>query len=408
MFEQFESNVRSYCRSFSALFTTSKGAYLYDNEQNAYLDFFAGAGSLNYGHNEPRMKQAVIDYLVGDNIIHSLDMYTKAKLDFIEVFESIILAPRKLEYKLQFPGPTGTNAVEAALKLARKVTGRSRVVAFTGAFHGMTLGAMSVSAKESAQGLVGGMEVTRYPYDGFADGASLDTLEKLITHPGGIAKPAAFIIETLQCEGGLNVASNEWLQQIAAIAKRNDILLIVDDIQMGCGRSGRFFSFERAGIEPDIVCLSKSISGMGMPMALMLLKPDLDIWSPGEHNGTFRGNNLAFVAAKVALESYWQDDALVDNIASLADKMVAALNSLAEQFPQHITAVLGMGLVQGVRFADPEMAGKVSKAAFGKGLIIETCGPNSEVLKMMPPLVIGESELDKATEILRQVLTELT
>ncbi len=407
MFEKYESNVRSYCRSFPKIFDSAKGCYLTDNENNSYLDFFAGAGALNYGHNEPRMKQSVLDYLNQDKVVHSLDFHTEAKLSFIVAFQKYILAPRKLDYKLQFPGPTGTNSVEAALKLARKVTGRNRIVAFTSAFHGMTLGAMSVSAKESAAGQVGGMEVTRFPFDGFADGASLDLLDKMIGHPGGIAKPAAFILETLQCEGGLNIASNQWLQKLAQIAKKHGILVIVDDVQVGCGRTGSFFSFERAGIVPDMVCMSKSISGMGLPMALVLLKPEHDVWKPGEHNGTFRGNNLAFVAAASALENYWKDQKFANYIGVMAHKMSELLEQLQQDFPRTIDSVRGMGMVQGICFRSPAMAAQVSKLAFEYGLIIESCGAQDEVLKLMPPLIISEQELEKGVDILRRALVHV-
>ncbi|SFD15686.1 diaminobutyrate--2-oxoglutarate transaminase [Pseudoalteromonas denitrificans] len=407
MFEKYESNVRSYCRSFPSVFSTAEKEYICDIEGKSYLDFLAGAGTLNYGHNNPLIKNAVIDYLKRDGIVHSLDLHTEAKEDFIASFQKIILEPRELDYKLQFTGPTGANAVEAALKLARKVTGRTRVVAFTGAFHGMTLGAMSVSAKESADGLVAGMEVTRFPFEGFSPDVNLDTLEKLIVHPGGIAKPAAFILETLQCEGGLNVASNSWLRQLSDIAQRHGILLIVDDIQVGCGRTGPFFSFERAGIKPDIVCLAKSIGGMGMPMALVLLKPELDIWAPGEHNGTFRGNNLAFVAGEAALKLYWSDDKFETEIKVLSEEMAFGLASLKSDYPDLITDTVGIGLAQGIRLKHQHHAQLITKAAFEQGIIVESCGPYSEVVKLMPPLIVTESTIQKVITILHQVIATL-
>lgn len=404
MFQQHESVVRSYCNNISALFSRAQGHHLYDTDGIAYLDFLAGAGALNYGHNNEVMKKAVLDYINENGVMHSLDLHTIAKLEFINAFVEIILKPRRLDYKLQFTGPTGTNAVEAALKLARKITGRKRVIAFTGAFHGMTAAALACSAKEDYEGLPSGLDVMRFPFDGFSEGASLDTLDKLLSHPGGVAKPAAFILETLQCEGGLNPASNAWLQQLMAIAKRHGILVIADEIQVGCGRTGSFFSFERAGIEPDIVCLSKSISGMGFPMALVLLKPLHDIWKPGEHNGTFRGNNLAFVAATKALEHYWRDNTFVEHIAQISAHLQSRLCILQAEFAEQISSVRGVGMAQGISFANADMAAKVSKAAYRQGLIIECCGAFDEVLKFMPPLTVTIQEIDQAVDIVRACL----
>ncbi len=296
LFEQHESEVRGYCRNFPAVFTSAKGAWMTDEDGRRYLDFFAGAGVMNYGHNPDKLKTALIDYLQRDGITHTLDMYTTAKRDFLERFQRVILKPRGLNYKMQFPGPTGTNAVEAALKLARKVTGREQVVSFTNAFHGMTLGALAVTGngfKRAGAG-VPLQHTSSMPFDGYMGDNSdtLDFFEAMLDDSGsGLDKPAAVIVETVQGEGGVNVAAIDWLQRLRQITAEHDIVLIVDDIQVGCGRTGTFFSFEEAGIKPDIVTLSKSLSGYGIPMALVLIKPELDQWAPGEHNGTFRGHN---------------------------------------------------------------------------------------------------------------------
>ncbi|MFC8586505.1 aspartate aminotransferase family protein, partial [Streptomyces sp. NPDC057217] len=302
VFETVESEVRSYCRAWPVVFERASGSRLYDEQGRPYLDFFAGAGSLNYGHNNPALKRALLGYLADDGITHGLDMSTTAKRGFLEAFRSAVLEPRALPYKVMFPGPTGTNAVEAALKLARKVTGRETVVSFTNAFHGMSLGSLAVtgnSAKRAGAG-VSLPHATRMPFDHYFDGRVPDFLwfERLLQDPGsGLDHPAAVIVETVQGEGGINVARAQWLRALADLCRRHDMLLIVDDVQMGCGRTGDFFSFEEAGITPDIVTLSKSISGYGLPMALCLFRPELDLWEPGEHNGTFRGNNPAFVTA---------------------------------------------------------------------------------------------------------------
>ena len=271
------------------------------------------------------MKQALVDHVMADGIAHGLDMYTDTKARFLETFENLILRPRGMDHKVMMTGPTGTNAVEAAMKLARKVTGRKNIIAFTNGFHGMTLGALAATGnagKRAGGGDVSLSDVTRMPYEG-ALGDDVDTLaviEALLDNPsGGIDAPAAFIVEPVQGEGGLNAASKEWMQGIARIARKHGALLIVDDIQAGCGRTGGFFSFEDYGIEPDMIPLAKSLSGMGLPFAVLLLKPELDIWKPAEHNGTFRGNTHAFVTARVALEKFWADDAFKADVARKAD-----------------------------------------------------------------------------------------
>ncbi|HAP93692.1 MAG TPA: diaminobutyrate--2-oxoglutarate transaminase, partial [Desulfotomaculum sp.] len=312
VFDELESQVRSYCRSFPTVFTKAKGYKLWDTRGREFIDFFAGAGALNYGHNNPGMKEKMLEYIAGDGIMHGLDMATGAKEKFLKRFHEVILKPRKLNYKVMFPGPTGTNAVESALKLAHKVTGRESVISFTNAFHGMTLGSLSVTGNAfKRQGAGLSLSHTVFmPFDNYL-GEGVDTanyIERFLENNGsGVSLPAAIILETVQGEGGINVASFDWLKKVEKICRTRGILLIVDDIQAGCGRTGPFFSFEPAGIKPDIVCLSKSISGCGLPLALTLIDPEFDIWAPGEHNGTFRGNNLAFVTATEAL-TYWEDD----------------------------------------------------------------------------------------------------
>lgn len=406
-FEQYESEVRSYCRSFPTVFSTAKGAWMTDTTGRRYLDFFCGAGVLNYGHNPDKIKQALLNYLMRDGITHSLDMYTTAKQRFIERFNEVILAPRGLHYKFQFPGPTGTNAVEAALKLARKVTGREQVVGFTNAFHGMTLGALAVTGngfKRAGAGVPLGHSAS-VPFDGYL-GQGTDTLdyfEALLKDSGsGMDMPAAVILETVQAEGGVNVASVEWLQRLRRITAEHGILLIADDIQVGCGRTGTFFSFEEAGITPDIVTLSKSLSGYGLPLALVLMKPELDQWAPGEHNGTFRGHNLAFITATAALQ-FWQDERLSRSVAQKAQRVQQNLTAMVKRFTPD-ARVRGRGLIWGVEFSDPTLAGRVSQACFERGLIIETAGIDDQVLKLLPSLTITEDELQHGLNVIETSL----
>jgi diaminobutyrate-2-oxoglutarate transaminase len=410
IFEDMEADVRSYCRSFPAVFARSQNATLIDEDGRAYIDFLAGAGTLNYGHNPPEITAAVIAYLERQGVTHALDLYTVAKREFLTAFRDVILEPRGLDYKVTFPGPTGTNAVETALKYARRATGRHNVIAFTNAFHGMTLGALSASGTRSKRDGAGTAlyGVTRVPYDGYLPGLnSADLLNRMLSDPGsGVDAPAAILVETIQAEGGLNTASPAWLRQIAEIADRHGAKLIVDDIQTGCGRTGTFFSFEGIGVTPDIVCLSKAIGGMGLPMALVLFKPELDQLRPGEHNGTFRGNNLAFVAAKAALE-FWRDPSFATRIDSVARLIRDRLGAIAMRHADQCAHVRGRGLLLGLGFSDPATAGAISRAAFAHGLIVETTGARDEVLKLLPPLTVTDAELARGLDALDAAADEV-
>jgi diaminobutyrate-2-oxoglutarate transaminase len=411
LFEGLESQVRSYCRSWSVVFDTAVGSRLTDVDGTTYLDFFAGAGALNYGHNPPALKRPLIEYLMRDGITHGLDMYTKAKGEFLETFQELVLRPRGLDYKVQFPGPTGANSVESALKLARKITGREAMINFTNAFHGMTLGALSVTGNSMKRGGAGIplVHATPMPYDNYFDGTVPDFLwlEKLLGDAGsGLNEPAAVIVETVQGEGGINPARVEWLQGLAELCRRKGILLIVDDVQMGVGRTGPFFSFEIAGIEPDIVCLSKSIGGYGLPMALTLMKPEHDQWGPGEHNGTFRGNNPAFVTATAALREFWSDDRLERSTIAKGERVEATFAGLAAGIDG--LTPKGRGLARGLSFDQPELAAKACAAAFERGLLMETSGPSDEVMKVMPALTITDDELAEGLEIVSESVRTVT
>ncbi|KFZ84215.1 diaminobutyrate--2-oxoglutarate aminotransferase [Amycolatopsis sp. MJM2582] len=409
IFEELESEVRSYSRGWPVVFDRAQGSYLYDEDGKAYLDFFAGAGALNYGHNNPALKRALIDYIARDGVTHALDMFTVAKRDFLQTLQEKILRPRDLDYKVVFPGPGGANAVEAALKLARKVTGKESVINFTNAFHGMTLGALSVTGNSMKRGGAGVplVHATPMPYDNYFDGSIPDFLyfEKLLEDSGsGLNEPAAVIVEGVQGEGGINAARIEWLKALDDLCKKHGILLILDDVQMGCGRTGPFFSFEDAGIKPDIVCLSKSIGGYGIPMALTLIRPDLDVWEPGEHNGTFRGISPAFVTATEALRVYWSDDELEKSTKAKGERIAAAFQGIVEAYPDANLFAKGRGLARGIEFANGDLAGKVCAAAFERGLLMETSGPDGEVMKVLPPLTLTDDELTKGLAIIDEAV----
>ncbi len=402
-FAELESEVRSYVRAWPAVFERAQGTKLWDEHGREYLDFFSGAGGLNYGHNNDAMIAALVRYLQSDGVLHSLDMATTAKRDFLQRFDEVILQPRGMSYKVQFPGPTGTNAVEAALKLARKVTGRQTIVSFTNAFHGMTLGSLALSgnvAKRESAGIPLEYQLTA-PFDG-EFGAQSDTVAvldaMLADHHNSVA---AVIVETVQGEGGLHTASFEWLERLAESCEQHEVLLIVDDIQAGCGRTGAFFSFEPASIQPDVICLSKSISGSGLPMALTLIRPDLDIWSPGEHNGTFRGNNAAFVTATEAL-NWWNNDALSHEVQRKSELIRRELESIAAEHESLRATVRGRGFLQGLHTPVDGLASKICSGAFERGLLMETSGgAASDVVKLMPPLTIRDADLERGLAILR-------
>ncbi|WP_258000473.1 diaminobutyrate--2-oxoglutarate transaminase [Bacillus sp. Marseille-P3661] len=406
IFEQLESEVRAYCRSFPTVFTRASGSKMWDENGKEYIDFLSGAGSLNYGHNNQKMKKKLVDYILDDNITHSLDMATDAKRTFLKRFNEVILKPRDLDYKIMFPGPTGTNTVESALKLARKVTGRTNIISFTNSFHGMTIGSLSVtgnSFKRKGAGVPLQNSVSM-PFDNYID-EDFDTveyLERFLEDNGsGVDKPAAMILETVQGEGGINAARFEWLKRIEQVCRKWDILLIVDDVQAGVGRTGTFFSFEPAGIKPDIVCLSKSIGGYGLPLALTLFRRDLDVWAPGEHNGTFRGNNHAFVTATESL-NFWADTSFEKGIEEKSEIITNFLKDIVKKYPEIKGDVRGRGFMQGIGTQDEGLAEKICGEAFNRGLIMETSGPNSEVFKLFPALTIEMSELKQGLTIIEE------
>lgn len=408
VFENRESVVRGYCRNWPVVFSQARGAEQFTEDGERYLDFFSGAGALNYGHNHPKLKQALLDYLSSDAVIHSLDMYTEAKRDFLDTFTELILEPRGMDHKVQFPGPTGTNTVEAALKIARKVTGRTEVMSFTNAFHGMTLGSLAVTGNSMKRSGAGTplYHATSAPYDGFLDGRTPDFLwlERVWADSGsGQELPAAVIVETVQGEGGLNAGRMEWLRNLADLCRRYDVKLIVDDVQAGCGRTGSFFSFEPAEIQPDVICLSKSLSGLGLPMAVTLLRPEMDQWEPGEHNGTFRGFNPGFVTATAALKEFWSDDSFATTVRERGEQLKAGLERIADLVPD--ASYRGRGLLSGVHFPDITIAEKVAAEAFERGLLVETSGPESEVIKTMPPLTISSEQLAEGLDILFEAAT---
>lgn len=414
VFENFESEVRSYCRSFPTIFTKGKNALLFDEEGNRYIDFFSGAGALNYGHNPDFIKDKLITFLQEDRVSHALDMYTTTKKNFLDTFVKVILHPRNLDYKVQFCGPAGANSVEAALKLARLVTGRQQIYSFSGGWHGMTLGCLSVTGNKENRHAAGValpfVTFLPYPEGPHPIENSLEYIENILEDPNsGVDKPAAIILETIQAEGGIYIAPITWLQGLRKLCDRHEILLIIDEIQVGCGRCGPFFSFERADIKPDIVCMAKSLGGYGLPLAVTLFKRDLDVWLPGQHTGTFRGNQLAFLAGTTALD-YWKDDEFQCATLRKGKWIQQHLQQRLAEIDSKI-AIRGLGLIIGIDFSATGKVNKakmISKYCFDHGLIIECCGRDDTVLKILPPLTTEDAILEEGCALLLEAIANQT
>ncbi|VUD67614.1 Diaminobutyrate--2-oxoglutarate transaminase [Thalassocella blandensis] len=411
VFEQWESEIRGYCRAYPTVFASASNARQTDEQGKEYIDFFAGAGVLNFGHNNPRMKEALIKFLQEDGVSHSLDMATSCKREYIQAFADTILIPRKMNYKMQFMGPTGTNAVEAALKLARRVTGRSEVVAFSQGFHGMTLGALACTANNYFRNAAGVPlnNVTHVPFE-TSKGGGLENLEAVkaayLSGSSGNDLPAAFMVETIQAEGGVNIASQEWLQAVQQMAHELGALFIVDDIQVGCGRTGQYFSFEDLHIDPDIICLAKGIGGYGTPLAMNLIKPEHDAhWKPGEHTGTFRGQGISFIAGREGLR-YFENDELMQQTRKRSAMMTEFLESLSQKYSDGKFVVRGKGLIHGIDVADNDLAKGIARQCFDDGLLIGPCGVTSRVIKFIPPLTANDDDLSQGLEIFAQAVAK--
>lgn len=409
IFARAESNVRYYCRHFPVVFSRATNDLVWSISGTRYIDFLSAAGSLNYGHNHPLIKRKLLDYIEGDFITQALDLHTAAKAEFIHEFTQLMSATHSQAYRLMFTGPTGTNAVEAAMKLARKVTGRKQIGAFTNAFHGVSLGSLAATGAASKRHAAGISLncVDRYPFDGYfgSEINTLEIIERYLSDPSsGFELPAAFLLETVQGEGGLNAASDTWLQNLAELCKRRQILLIIDDIQAGCGRCGPFFSYSEAGIEPDIVCLSKSLSGYGLPMSMLMIRDEIDQWEPGEHNGTFRGNNHAFIAATAALKVRSSIE-FHDNRHEITTMLGDWINEITRAYPQ--IQARGKGLMRGLMMPSGDLASEICRQAFIGNVILETSGPNGEVVKFMPALTMRPAIMREGLAVIEQAISQV-
>ncbi|WP_028866578.1 diaminobutyrate--2-oxoglutarate transaminase family protein [Psychromonas hadalis] len=416
--EHYESEVRSYPRRIPIAIKTTRGVIVEDTKGQTYVDCLAGAGALPLGYNHSEINQVMITQLNEGVPYQTLDLTTPSKDAFIKAVMQFLPANFAKTARIQFCGPSGADAVEASIKLAKLYTKRNTMVSFHGAYHGMTNGALSLtgslSAKNRRTGLMSDVHFMPFPYSyrcsfglGGAQGAaqSIRYIESILSDDeSGITKPAAIIVEPIQGEGGVIPAPIEWLQALRRLTTEHGILLIFDEIQCGIGRSGDNFAFESAGVEPDILILSKAVGG-GMPMSLILYHEKFDCWNPGEHTGTFRGNQLAMASGAKTLEIIKRDN-LTENATLRGEQLRSGFTQLQQQFPQ-IGDVRGRGLMNAIEIikpeqfnklgqpiADPELAAKIQRAALESGLIIEKGGRQGAVLRFLPPLIISETQIE--------------
>ena len=428
--DEMESNVRSYPRKLPLAIAKAQGCWVTDVEGNEYLDCLAGAGTLALGHNHPAIIKSIQDTLASGLPLHTLDITTPLK----DAFSEALLAHfpgGKDEYRLQFCGPTGADATEAAVKLAKTFTGRGSVISFSGGYHGMTQGSLALTgnlgAKNAVPNLMPGVQFLPYPHEyrcplGLGGEAGVDTLtyyfENFIEDvESGVVKPAAVILEAIQGEGGVVVGPTKWLRKIREVTEKHGILMIADEVQAGFCRSGKMFAFQHAGIEPDIVVMSKAVGG-SLPLAVLAIKKKFDAWQPAGHTGTFRGNQLAMATGYASLRIMREQD-LAGNAQARGDFIRSELNRLAQEFPC-IGNVRGRGLMIGIEIvderrpadrmgslpADAVLAAEIQKACFNNKLLLERGGRNGTVVRLLAPLIITQQECEELIKRFRQSVAD--
>jgi diaminobutyrate-2-oxoglutarate transaminase len=416
-----ESSARTYPRRLPIAIARGAGSYVEDLDGNVFIDFLNGAGALPLGHSHPELLEAVQRQL--SLLTHGLDFPTEAKDEFVSTQLAMLPAQMRDRMKIAFCGPTGANAVEAALKLCKTATGRSEIVAFHGAYHGGSHGAMAVSGLVSQKEPIGngmpGVHFFPFPYalrcalPGDPEEVGIrcaEYLERSLRDPiGGVTRPAAVILEVVQGEGGVIPAPTDFLQRVRGLTRELGIPLIVDEIQSGCGRTGTWFAFEQHGIMPDVIVASKALGGMGLPISVIMYDEALDAWQAGAHTGTFRGNQLAF-AAGTAYADVVRRDGMLDYVAEIGAEVMAMLEDLGREF-EIVAEARGAGLLLGIELVDPatgdpnsDAALTVQREALQRGLILELGGRGDSVVRMLPPLNVTRRTLDQAVEILHHAL----
>jgi len=415
--EKRESNARTYPRHFPFAVAEASGSFIRDLDGNVFIDFLAGAGVLSLGHNHPELVAAATEQM--GIFTHGLDMPSPAKDAFTEAQLSMLPAGMRDRMKIQFCGPTGANAVDAALKLCKTATGRGGIVSFQGGFHGSSHAAMAVTGNVGQKRpITNGMPgVSFFPFSSCSrcplalDPETCQTncvsfLERALRDPnGGLELPAAVIMEMVQGEGGVIPARKEFVQRVRRLTRELNIPLVVDEVQTGCGRTGTWFAFEAYDIEPDVIIASKALSGMGLPVAIVLYAEELDTWAPGAHTGTFRGNQLAFAAGTRTIEIIRRDDVL-GNVRAREDQIRGRLTEELAGHPA-VLEIRGKGLMWGIELTAPgdgrtvaELTEDVQARALRSGLILELGGRDDCVVRMLPPLNVTAEVVDMALTIL--------
>ncbi|MGE6630933.1 aspartate aminotransferase family protein [Bacillus sp. NPDC077027] len=426
---QRESNARSYPRRFPLAMQKAEGMIVTDADGREFYDCLAGAGTLALGHNHPVVIEAIEQMLHEKRPLHTLDITSEIKEEFVnEIFSSLPEEFAK-RAKIQFCGPTGGDAIEAAIKLVKTATGKRSILSFHGAYHGATHGTMALSGnlspKEHVQGLIPDVHFLPYPYEyrcpfgiGGKDSHRISSsyIERILNDPeSGILPPAAMIFEAVQGEGGSIPASVDWIREMRRITKEKGIPLIIDEVQSGIGRTGKMFAFEHAGIVPDVIVLSKAIGG-SLPLSVVIYDKDLDKWNPGAHIGTFRGNQMAMAAGTATLK-YIKETNLLDQVEKLGTSMQNSLKEIQKDVPE-LGDVRGRGLMIGVEIVNPqerqdvdgsypaypELASRIQKNCFDKGLIVETGGRFGSVVRFLPPLIMTEKQLEQVIAIFKEAV----
>ena len=421
---QRESNARTYPRRIPIAIREAQGIYVKDADGNCYLDCLSGAGTLALGHNHPAVMHAMQDMMSANHPLHTLDLTTPIKDRFVEELFASLPSHFANHARIQFCGPTGADAVEAAVKLVKTATGRRSMLSFQGGYHGMTHGALSLTgnltAKLAVSGLMTDVHFLPYPYAyrcpfGLGGEAGHKTSSRYIEHilddpEGGIVPPAGMIVELVQGEGGVIPAPDDWVRQIRRLTRDRHIPLIVDEIQTGLGRTGKLYAFEHAGITPDVVLLSKAIGG-SLPLSVVLYHESLDQWQPGAHAGTFRGNQMA-MAAGIATLNYIQEHRLADHAQAMGDRLLSHLKQIQTEFPC-LGDVRGRGLMIGVEVVDvnasanaqgnypayPALARRIQQECLRRGLILELGGRYGSVVRFLPPLIVTAEQIDRIGDI---------
>ena len=429
---EYESSARNYPRKFPIALKSAKGSWVEDVDGKRYLDFLNGAGTLALGHNDDEVNDALVDLIRSGAPLHTLDVSTPMKDEFVNTLLSIIPEELASRAKVQFCSPSGTDATDAAIKLCKTATGRGTVISFSGGYHGMGQGPMALTgnlkAKNHVANIMPGVQFMPYPYSyrcpmgiGGEAGtrACINYFERLLKDPeSGVTRPAAVILEAIQGEGGVVPAPAEFLQAVRRITKELGIPLICDEIQCGMGRTGRIFGFEHAGIVPDVILISKAVGG-SQPMSVIVYDKDLDTWGPGAHAGTFRGNQLAMAAGTVVMKRV-KSPGFLDEVTRKGEAMMERMLKLQKEV-SIIGDVRGKGLMIGVEFIDPygpkdlmgvpvpggDVAALVQKRCFENGLIMERGGRDGSVMRCLCALNIPDADMDAALTIFENVVREI-